>query len=112
MTPLKKSTNSLNDSPSIIFRWSRAKHWSALSRIATCSRISSRRSKSEEKNPKKSKDLVTKGGLPPGAPSDPDEQPSVYILASKHMKHWRRAAKIRLIEEQNPSWQDLAENLS
>jgi putative endonuclease len=31
------------------------------------------------------------------------------ILREKHIKKWRRAWKIALIEEANPGWQDLYE---
>jgi putative endonuclease len=33
------------------------------------------------------------------------------ILREKQLKHWRRAWKIALIEENNPLWRDLAEDL-
>jgi len=32
------------------------------------------------------------------------------VLREKQMKRWRRAWKIKLIEEQNPYWKDLARN--
>ena len=34
------------------------------------------------------------------------------IAREKAMKKWRRAWKIRLIEEQNPDWEDLFETLN
>ncbi len=33
------------------------------------------------------------------------------LLREKQMKQWKRAWKIRLIEEQNPYWNDLYQNL-
>jgi putative endonuclease len=33
------------------------------------------------------------------------------ILREKQLKKWNRAWKIRLIEESNPSWKDLSEDL-
>jgi putative endonuclease len=33
------------------------------------------------------------------------------ILREKRIKKWNRAWKLRLIEEQNPIWRDLAEDL-
>ena len=33
------------------------------------------------------------------------------IHREKQLKKWRRAWKLRLIEEDNPSWEDLSENL-
>jgi putative endonuclease len=33
------------------------------------------------------------------------------ILREKQLKNWRRAWKIALIEENNPRWRDLAEDL-
>ena len=33
------------------------------------------------------------------------------ILREKQIKKWRRAWKIRLIEEENPDWRDLWEDL-
>lgn len=34
------------------------------------------------------------------------------ILREKRMKKWRRAWKIRLIEEHNPAWRDLFDQLN
>ena len=34
------------------------------------------------------------------------------IAREKQLKHWNRAWKIRLIEEQNPEWEDLFERLN
>ena len=39
------------------------------------------------------------------------EDPSQAIEREKRMKRWRRAWKIRLIEERNPQWKDLSESL-
>ena len=33
------------------------------------------------------------------------------ITREKHMKKWRRQWKIRLIEEKNPSWRDLYDDI-
>ena len=33
------------------------------------------------------------------------------ILREKRIKKWNRAWKLRLLEEQNPTWRDLAEDL-
>ena len=42
-----------------------------------------------------------------------EEHPDVRgdIVREKHIKKWRRAWKLRLIEEQNPEWNDLYEQL-
>ncbi len=32
------------------------------------------------------------------------------LLREKQIKHWKRAWKLRLIEESNPNWKDLAED--
>jgi len=37
-----------------------------------------------------------------------DRSMSVMIAREKQLKHWNRAWKIRLIEEHNPEWRDLA----
>lgn len=34
------------------------------------------------------------------------------IMREKHLKHWNRAWKIRLIEESNPTWRDLFEDVN
>jgi len=34
------------------------------------------------------------------------------IEREKKMKEWKRAWKLKLIEEQNPNWNDLYENIS
>ena len=34
------------------------------------------------------------------------------ILREKQIKEWRRTAKIGLIEQDNPDWQDLSEDIS
>jgi putative endonuclease len=39
------------------------------------------------------------------------ERPIEAITREKQLKHWNRAWKIRLIEENNPAWQDLYEGL-
>jgi putative endonuclease len=33
------------------------------------------------------------------------------IAREKQLKHWKRAWKVRLIEENNPNWDDLYPNL-
>ena len=37
------------------------------------------------------------------------EQPGDALAMEKRLKNWRRALKIRLIEERNPEWRDLAD---
>ncbi|MBP6011978.1 MAG: hypothetical protein KBA31_07105 [Alphaproteobacteria bacterium] len=39
------------------------------------------------------------------------EDPTQAIEREKRVKRWRRAWKIRLIEERNPQWKDLCDNL-
>lgn len=34
------------------------------------------------------------------------------IAREKQLKDWRRSRKVQLVEERNPTWADLAENLS
>ena len=34
------------------------------------------------------------------------------IAREKQLKHWNRAWKVRLIEEQNPEWKDIFERLN
>jgi putative endonuclease len=38
---------------------------------------------------------------------EPHDDPLDAIAREKSIKKWRRAWKIRLIEEQNPEWRDL-----
>ena len=40
------------------------------------------------------------------------DDPSTAIAREKELKKWRRAWKIRLIEEQNPQWIDLYSQIS
>ncbi len=35
------------------------------------------------------------------------DNPATAILREKHLKHWNRSWKIRLIEKHNPYWKDL-----
>ena len=39
------------------------------------------------------------------------EDPTRAIEREKQLKNWKRAWKIRLIEDQNPLWRDLYETL-
>ncbi|GBE01251.1 hypothetical protein BMS3Abin08_00677 [bacterium BMS3Abin08] len=39
------------------------------------------------------------------------ETPEAAILREKQIKKWERKWKLRLIEEKNPEWKDLYENL-
>lgn len=39
------------------------------------------------------------------------ENPQAAIDREKQIKRWRRAWKLRLIEELNPEWRDLSEDL-
>ena len=39
---------------------------------------------------------------------EPHEDPEAAIVREKRIKEWRRAWKIRLIEESNPTWRDLS----
>lgn len=38
---------------------------------------------------------------------EPHEQAETAILRERQIKKWRRAWKVRLIEEHNPPWRDL-----
>ena len=40
------------------------------------------------------------------------DNPSTAVAREKEVKKWRRAWKIRLIEEQNPQWIDLYSQIS
>jgi putative endonuclease len=40
------------------------------------------------------------------------DDPTNAIAREKELKKWRRAWKIRLIEESNPDWDDLYESIS
>ena len=42
---------------------------------------------------------------------EPHERMESAILREKEIKKWRRIAKIGLIEENNPNWRDLWEDL-
>jgi len=39
------------------------------------------------------------------------ESASSAIQREKQLKHWRRAWKLRIIEEANPAWRDLFDEL-
>ena len=39
------------------------------------------------------------------------ESPVAAIEREKRLKHWKREWKIKIIEESNPCWEDLADNL-
>lgn len=40
------------------------------------------------------------------------ESPAAAIQREKQLKHWRRAWKLSLIEEGNPTWRDLFDELA
>jgi putative endonuclease len=40
------------------------------------------------------------------------ENAEAAIIREKRIKKWRRAWKLRLIEEKNPQWEDLYEDIS
>lgn len=40
------------------------------------------------------------------------EEPTAAILREKQIKKWKREWKIRLIEEANPGWNDLSEQVA
>ena len=42
---------------------------------------------------------------------EPHEQGETAILRERQIKKWRRAWKIRLIEESNPQWRDLYDEI-
>ena len=42
---------------------------------------------------------------------EPHEQAQTAILRERQIKKWRRAWKIRLIEESNPQWRDLYDEI-
>jgi putative endonuclease len=42
---------------------------------------------------------------------EPHEQAETAIPRERQIKKWRRAWKIRLIEESNPQWRDLYEDI-
>jgi len=42
---------------------------------------------------------------------EPHEQAETAIRRERQIKKWRRAWKIRLIEESNPRWRDLYEDI-
>ena len=42
---------------------------------------------------------------------EPHEQAETAIRRERQIKKWRRAWKIRLIEESNPQWRDLYEDI-
>lgn len=35
-----------------------------------------------------------------------------YLIPEKRLKRWRRAWKLALIEESNPTWQDLSDRIA
>jgi putative endonuclease len=39
------------------------------------------------------------------------DDPTTAITREKELKKWRRAWKIRLIEESNPNWRDLYDDI-
>src|SRR6185295_19452612 len=39
------------------------------------------------------------------------DDPTIAIKREKQIKRWRRAWKLRMIEERNPHWNDLYDNL-
>ncbi|MDP7547628.1 MAG: GIY-YIG nuclease family protein [Alphaproteobacteria bacterium] len=39
-------------------------------------------------------------------------EPSAAIQREKNIKHWSRAWKISLVEEKNPNWRDLFDDIS
>ena len=43
---------------------------------------------------------------------EPYGDPSSAITREKELKKWRRAWKIRLIEEMNPTWSDLYDDIT
>lgn len=43
---------------------------------------------------------------------EPFEDAESAIAREKHMKKWRRAWKIELIEKSNPEWRDLSDELN
>ena len=40
------------------------------------------------------------------------DNPNDAITSEKRLKRWRRAWKLKLIEEQNPRWRDLSEDFN
>ena len=42
---------------------------------------------------------------------EPHEQAETALLRERQIKKWRRAWKIRLIEESNPQWRDLYDEI-
>jgi putative endonuclease len=41
-----------------------------------------------------------------------DAEPRAAIQREKNIKHWSRAWKISLVEEKNPNWRDLFDDIS
>ena len=55
--------------------------------------------------------FTKKHGLKRLVYAEPHADIETAIQREKNMKHWKRAWKVRLIHQENPSWDDLYERL-
>jgi putative endonuclease len=56
--------------------------------------------------------FTKKHGLKRLVYAEPHANIEAAIQREKNMKHWKRAWKVRLIHEENPSWDDLYDRLA